>query len=95
MNNTELINKFRRKLIEKASTVYPHCEIEMLVDSLFDVIGDTLNKQESVKIKNFGKFSIKNHPKRQFYNLPKRRLDIRDEKRQIIFTPTKRGKIDL
>ena len=59
MNKSDLVNNISVK-----SDLFTEDDIEKLVNSILDLISDSLRKNQRVEVRNFGTFSIRSREKR-------------------------------
>lgn len=59
MNKSDLVNNISAK-----SDLFTEDDIEKLVNSILDLISESLRKNQRVEVRNFGTFSIRSREKR-------------------------------
>lgn len=88
MNNQEIIDKLFDKL-KSSGCRYPKWELIRIIDPFLEVIKETLEEGDHVRLTNFGKFAIKTHKGRKFYNIQSGRTEYTSDKKIIAFTPNR------
>lgn len=88
MNKKQLIDNLQ-SLLSETGTIYPKWELNEIVESFLAVVSDSLKQGQNVSIVNFGKFVVKLHKSRSYYNINKGQMEHTLEKRSIVFTPNK------
>ncbi len=80
MNKTDLINQIRFE------TGLSKKDIQNFLKSFKSVIIDALAQEEEVKIRNFGRFAVKERKERKYFNLHTKQLQVIPAKKRATFT---------
>lgn len=75
-------------LVAKMAEANPHLmqrDVEVVVNTLFDAIGDTLARGDRIEIRGFGSFSVRVRPARMGRNPRNGEAVAVDEKRVVTF----------
>lgn len=88
MNKQEIIDKLFDKL-RSGGCRYPKWELISIIDPFLEVIKETLEEGDEVRLMNFGKFVVKTKKGRKYYNIRTGAIGYTPDKRMIDFVQHK------
>lgn len=89
LNKEELIDRLFHKLVA-SNTRYPKWELKNIIDPFIEVLNEALSEGNEIRIRNFGKFTIRAKKGRRFYNVQTGKMDSTSESKFISFVESKR-----
>lgn len=88
MNKQEVIDKLFDKL-RSGGCRYPKWELVSIIDPFLEVIKESLEEGNEVRLTNFGKFIAKTKKGRKYYNIQTGAIAFTPDKRMIAFVQHK------
>lgn len=86
MNKQQVIAKLHKHLSNRGAN-YQKWEINEILEPFLALILEELEQGKNITLANFGKFTVKIHKSRLYYNINKGQMEHTSEKRSIVFTP--------
>lgn len=88
LNKEELIDRLFHKLVA-SNTRYPKWELKNIIDPFIEVLNEALSEGNEIRIRNFGKFTIRAKKGRRFYNVQTGKMDTTSDTKSITFIPSR------
>ena len=86
MNKQQLIDKLYKQLSSQGIS-YQKWELNEIVEPFLSLLLEELKQGNNISLINFGKFVVKTHKSRPYYNINKGQTDQTKERRSVEFTP--------
>lgn len=86
MNKQQIIDKLYKQLSGQGIS-YQKWELNEIIEPFLALLLEELNQGNNISLIHFGKFVVKTHKSRPYYNINKRQTDLTKERRSIEFTP--------
>lgn len=86
LNKEDLIDRLYHKMAA-SKTRYPKWELLSIIDPFIEVLNETLNEGNEVRIRNLGKFVLKAKKGRKFYNIQTKTMDVTSDTKYVTFIP--------
>lgn len=86
MNKQQVIDKLHKHFINKGIS-YQKWEINEILEPFLALVLEELEQGKSISLASFGKFTVKAHKSRPYYNINKGEMNLTSEKRSVVFTP--------
>ena len=93
MNKQEIIDKLFDKLNKKGCR-YPKWELYSIIDPFLEVIKESMEESEDVKLTNFGKSTVKTQKGRRHYNVNTQRNEYSSDKKMVVFIRSRNFTLD-
>lgn len=86
MNKQQVIDKLYKQLSSQGIS-YQKWELNEIIEPFLTLLLKELSRGHNISLVHFGKFVVKTHKSRPYYNINKGQTDQTKEKRSIEFTP--------
>ena len=91
MNKQQIIEQLHKYLLSKGGN-YQKWEIREVIEPFLTIILNELKQGNNINITHFGKFVVKHHKSRPYYNINKGEMDSSMEKKTNSLKPHKENR---